>query len=176
MLACLRVVHLKAVVGLALGALFLGFPILLVATAADADAWLTLKVPCAWKDADDANIAKHEGFAWYRCFVKVPEGWKGKDLELVFQRVEEADEAFFNGDRVGATGTLPPKFDGDAISERRYKVSGKLVQAGEYYLISDRVYAKDGLGGILGPFHVLRSDSEAIQPADAVEIRRVDGM
>src|SRR5690242_880967 len=99
----------------ALGSLFLlaslGIAAALIAPPTDGDSWTTLKVPFAWKDANDAKIAKHEGFAWYRCCVKVPEGWKGKDLELVFQRIEEADEAYFNGEKVGATGTLPPKFD-----------------------------------------------------------------
>src|SRR5580704_17280315 len=110
---------MKAVLAFAVAALGLGFALTLIAPPAESDAWTMLKVPASWKDADDAKIAKHEGFARYRCVVKVPEGWKGKDLELVFQRIEEADEAYFNGEKIGATGVLPPKFDGDALSERR---------------------------------------------------------
>jgi hypothetical protein len=149
---------------------------LCVLLASDADAWTTFKVPSAWKDADDPKIAKHEGFAWYRCFVKVPESWKGKDLELVFQRIEEADEAFVNGEKVGTTGTLPPKFESDALSERHYKLSSNLVQAGEYNLIAVRVYAKGGLGGIRGTFHILRCEKEAIQLTGVWQFRRGDDL
>ncbi len=164
---------MKAVLGFALAAFGLVLTALVTMPAASADTWTTLKVPATWKDADDA-IAKHEGFAWYRCLVKVPDGWKGKDLELVFQRIEEADEAFFNGEKVGATGKLPPKFEGDPLSERRYKISGKLVHPGEYNLIALRVYAKGGLGGVRGTFHVLRSEKEAIQLTGTWQFRTGD--
>jgi putative membrane-bound dehydrogenase-like protein len=167
---------MKAILGFAVLVMSLGLAAIVVSPPADPEVWTTVKVPAVWKDADDAAVAKHEGFAWYRCVVKVPDGWKGKDVELIFQRIEEADEAFFNGEKIGATGTMPPKFEGDALSERRYKIEGKLVQPGEYNLIAVRVYAKGGLGGVRGTFHVLRCGKEAIQLTGTWQFRRGDDM
>ena len=39
-------------------------------------AWGALAVPGAWQEVGPAELGEHEGFAWYRSFVRVPENWR----------------------------------------------------------------------------------------------------
>ena len=67
-------------------------------------AWQPLEVPGLWEDVGGPRFAKLDGFAWYRCWVKVPESWKGSDLSLAIDRVSNAFEAYWEGEFVGVGG------------------------------------------------------------------------
>src|SRR5262249_8344302 len=99
---------MKRFVLLAVVVLFLGDvrPSCVCSQAAD---WSTLPVPGMWEDLDK-RFAKLDGFAWYRCRVKTPEAWKGTDLTLAVDRVVNAFEVFWDGEKVGAGGGFPPAF------------------------------------------------------------------
>jgi len=68
--------------------------------------WRLVGVPGAW---EKTGGGKHDGFAWYRCFVKVPADWRGLALKLELGAIDDCDQTFFNGRRVGATGRMPPR-------------------------------------------------------------------
>ena len=120
----------------------------LVAAAAQAgEGWRLVRVPGFWEKAG-GELGRYDGFAWYRCFVKVPAEWKGKTLDLELGCVDDADETFVNGVKVGATGRMPPKYDGQSGAYRRYKVDPKHVRAGAWNVIAVRAYDKSGGGGI----------------------------
>ena len=55
---------------------------------------------------------------------------------------------FVNGVKVGATGRMPPKYDGLSNTYRRYKVDAKHIRPGAWNLIAVRAYDKAGGGGI----------------------------
>ena len=103
--------------------------------------WRPVTAPGHWRQA----LGGYKGFAWYRCFVKVPEGFQGRPLTLSLGRVDDCDETFFNGERVGATGSMPPDFRAAWSTPRTYSVPAGLLRAGKVNLISVRVY--DGGGG-----------------------------
>ena len=125
------------------------------APAATDDGWQLLRAPGFW-EGQDAKLASYDGFAWYRCFVRVPKEFAGEALALELGKVDDCDETFFNGRRVGATGTMPPAYRGLSGEARRYKVPADLVRAGDWNLVAVRVYDAGGGGGIAsGPLRLV---------------------
>jgi alpha-L-fucosidase 2 len=116
--------------------------------AAEPDGWQMLRVPGFWDEGPAGRFPKHDGFAWYRCFVQVPAEWKGRDLTLDLGTVDDSDETFVNGTKVGATGRMPPDYKGDSGRHRRYTVPAKAVRFGDWNLLAVRVYDGGGGGGI----------------------------
>jgi putative membrane-bound dehydrogenase-like protein len=121
-----------------------------------------LPVPGTW-DSHRPELATYDGFAWYRCAVTPPANWKNRALYLYVEKVDNACETFFNGVKVGVSGTLPPKYtSGLATNEHRYVVPGNLVKPGEPNLVAIRVYDHDGKGGFKGRAPYLIGGNEAI--------------
>ena len=117
------------------------------APPASQPAWRLVDVPGFWEPLG-GDFAAHDGFAWYRCFVKVPADWKAQTLRLLLGRIDDADETFFNGAKVGATGRMPPNYKGESGQSRAYSVPAGVVRPGKWNLIAVRVYDKSGGGGI----------------------------
>ena len=115
--------------------------------AAPADGWRYAQAPAYWKDAG-IGLGRHNGFAWYRAFVQVPPEWKGRDLTLDLGRIDDCDETFVNGTKVGATGGLPPKPKPASQVRRTYRVPAKAVRFGAWNLIAVRAYDDGGRGGM----------------------------
>lgn len=134
---------------------------LLSANAADHDGWIPLTVPSAtgWETQAGGRFADHDGFAWYRAYVRVPKEWQGSRLLLIAGSIDNVDEGFFNGQRLGAHGSMPPLYNNPASPIRRpFVIEPDLVRFGDVNLISWRIYDKDGKGGIIGgPVHLTRA-------------------
>lgn len=143
--------------------------------AADLSGWSSTDVPGAWGLRGETESDDYDGFAWYRCYVQVPESWRGSRLLLVAQQVDDVDQAFFNGTRIGANGGLPPLFSRPSSSVRRpYVIDPDLIRFGETNLIAWRIYDEGGEGGIrLGPVHLSRLD-DAIDLSGRWLIRKGD--
>ncbi len=112
--------------------------------------WATTNVPGMWESAFSQELGSYNGFAWYRCFVKVPDDWAGQKLTLKLPGVDDADETFVNGTKVGTTGQMPPNYVGASGKPRVYPIDAKLVRPGAYNLIAVRVYDAGGSGGFAG--------------------------
>lgn len=119
----------------------------LAAKAADDPRWQRLRVPGFWERSSGGILDPHDGFAWYRCLVKVPADWQGQDLTLRLGQIDDCDETFFNGTKVGSSGTLQP-FRTASGERRRYAVPSALVKYGGANLIAVRVWDGGGAGGI----------------------------
>ena len=91
--------------------------------------------------------ADFDGIFWYRRTVTIPAEWAGKELTLSIGAVDDCDETFFNGEKVGATGTSTPNY---WSVPRVYKIPGKLVRAGAN-TIAVRVADMYSNGGLMGP-------------------------
>jgi len=126
--------------------------VLVAASAAlGQDGWRPVRVPGEWSRVGDAELARHDGFAWFRCFVEVPEAWRDEALTLALGKIDDCDEAFFNGAQVGATGKLPPEPQTAWQASRKYTIPPEHVRYGTYNLIAVRAYDNGGDGGIVGP-------------------------
>ncbi|MBQ9367724.1 MAG: hypothetical protein IJT83_08080 [Victivallales bacterium] len=85
---------------------------------------------------------------WYGCLFDVPPELAGRDLLLDLGIIDDADETYLNGSRIGGTGTVP---GGSAWqSDRLYRISAERVKSQRNYL-AVHVWSLWGLGGIVGP-------------------------
>lgn len=125
--------------------------------------WTTIPAPGAWENAPGGKYAKYDGYAWYRCFVKVPAAWKGDDLSLTLHKVDNSYEVFFNGAKVGVSGSFPPGYL-SGVTERpaSYTIEASLVRPGETNHIAVRVYDQTGPGGFNGGAPLLSNETQAI--------------
>lgn len=106
----------------------------------DDSGWLSEEVP-------SSPAADFDGIFWYRRTVTIPAEWAGKELTLSLGAIDDCDETFFNGEKVGATGTSTPNY---WSVPRVYKIPGKLVKAGAN-TIAVRVADMYSNGGMMGP-------------------------
>ncbi|MES2788073.1 MAG: PVC-type heme-binding CxxCH protein [Planctomycetota bacterium] len=131
--------------------------------AADSD-WSPLPVPGVWEQAPGGKFEKYDGIAWYRCSVKVPVDWRGRDLQLKVQKIDNAYEAFVNGQKVGGEGAFPPNYK-SGLNERAISltVPSDIVRVGDWNTVAIRIYDHDGLGGFKGDAPFLGDDVRAIE-------------
>jgi alpha-L-fucosidase 2 len=106
-----------------------------------------MRVPGLWEKLKPDTLKSHDGFAWYRCFVIVPVSWKDNPLTLLLDQIDDSDETFFNGAKIGATGSMPPGYTSGADQARRYEIPSSAVRYGNWNLIAVRVYDGGGDGG-----------------------------
>lgn len=119
------------------------------------DGWARMEVPGSWQDAGDERFADHDGFAWYRCYVKVPNNWVAEgeralwanSLTLLMEGVKDAYEVYINGKLVAAGGRFPPNFQSVAGEYHRHKIQQGVWQKGVYNTFAIRVYSRGGQGG-----------------------------
>jgi sialate O-acetylesterase len=111
-------------------------------------AWQTVRVPGTWAEVSRGTLGRYDGFGWYRCFVNVPADWKGKGLTLTLGLIDDCDETFVNGHKVGASGSMPPaKVATASETPRSYSVPADAVRPGQWNLIAIRVYDRGGRAG-----------------------------
>lgn len=109
----------------------------------DDSGWSTVRV-----DTLLDAFATVDGEAVYRCTVEIPATLAGRDIELALGAIDDVDIAFWNGERIGATGLDTP---GYWAAKRVYQIPGPLVKAGPA-VIAVRVFDRFGGGGMLaGP-------------------------
>ena len=129
--------------------------------AFDDRGWKELLVPGFW---ETQGFQDYDGFGWYRRTFRVPAGFTTGAFVLLMGRIDDIDEVYLNGTRIGQTGRMggkgKPGLDGDEYKRlRAYTVpQGALRRDGENVL-AVRVY--DGLvqGGIYdGPVGFLTQE------------------
>lgn len=103
------------------------------------------------------SAAGHTGFGIYRTNVKIPLEFHGKQPALFFHGIDDADETFLNGMKIGATGSFPePGSDGKGYisawtSSRVYILPESIIKYGAVNTVEVKVYNHSGKGGIYGP-------------------------
>ncbi len=119
----------------------------------DAD-WQLVTVPLSWTKL---NLNQEKSIGWYRVRVVLPNLLLGKDLVVSLNTINDADEIYFNGVKIGATGKFPPNDQSAWDVERNYVVPKELVK--NENLIAIRVYNGSGDGGMMtgSPFITTKS-------------------
>lgn len=100
--------------------------------------WSSVTLPGPW---ENNGLPEFDGIAWYRKRIEIPEDWEGQDLILSLGAVDDNEETWFNGVKVGATE--------GAGTARRYHIPGSQVKSGEA-ILTVRVLDTGGLGGFMG--------------------------
>jgi broad specificity phosphatase PhoE len=129
------------------------------------DSWVQTSVPGGWeKDA----LPNYDGTAWYRVRFTVPgestNRWGPVPLAILLGAVDDADEAFLNGRKIGAMGEFPPAQVTAWDQPRVYEFDSSLLT--ETNVLALRVSDWGGGGGIwkgpvaIGPAAELRTAAE----------------
>lgn len=103
--------------------------------------WQKIEVP---KSIESQGYAS-DGIFWLRLHLQIPPSWLGKDLKLHLGRIDDLDETYFNGHKIGETSfatTASPWSE-----SRDYIIPGKLVTSQDVVL-AVRISDFSGAGGI----------------------------
>jgi hypothetical protein len=125
--------------------------------AYDDSNWKTVRLPAYW---EAQGFKDYDGYAWYRVKFQVPSDYDDEDLILLVGKIDDFDETYLNGERVGRMGRMPEeKMDyphSDAYKQlRAYMIPSGLLQPGKDNVIAVRVYDCWRGGGIYdGPIGI----------------------
>lgn len=119
----------------------------------DDEGWEEIMVPANWKVN---GIFNYQGFAWYRKELTIRQGTNLNDLVLIAGRIDDFDETYLNGEKIGET------FDDErfgrsmSFSELRvYDIPDGLLKEGRN-VISIRVEDLGANGGVYeGPLVII---------------------
>ncbi len=81
--------------------------------------WKTIKAPGHWEGQGYQGI---DGVAWYRREIQIPATWADKPMTLSLAQIDDADETFVNGIKVGSESAWN--------ANRRYTVPKNLIKPG----------------------------------------------
>jgi len=124
----------------------------------DDSSWKTISSANTWEHQGFGNV---DGFAWYRRRVEVPLALRSQirkygGLTININNIDDADEVFFNGARIGASGAFPPNYQSRYGEKRKYIIPLNIINFGKENVIAVRVFDGGGGGGIISASTVLR--------------------
>ena len=107
-----------------------------------------MHVPAYW---ETQGFRGYNGFGWYRRTFRAASGMRGEHLVLVLGRIDDIDEVYLNGERIGSTGRMSkgvnPEVGGMEYTRlRAYTFPAKILRDGEN-TIAIRVYDNFMHGG-----------------------------
>lgn len=117
-----------------------------IAETADESATTPVNFPAAFEDAGGI-WTDYDGEAVFRKTVVVPPAWAGKDLDLSLGVIDDFDDTYWNGEKIGSTGKSQKEW---WTFHRKYTVPGRQVKAGTN-VIAVRIFDNYRNGGIMGP-------------------------
>lgn len=126
------------------------------APSLDDSAWSAFTPPPAYAQLRGFPA---QSFGWYRRRFSVPAALRGKTVELALGKVDDVDETFVNGVKVGQSGSLPPNYATAYGLSRRYVVPAKLLKGDGTDVVALRAYNGEGTGGLYVPTASTNRDS-----------------
>ena len=128
----------------------------------DDASWQDATVPLYW---ETQGLKDYDGFGWYRLRFRPSSALDGKRLILLMGKVDDIDETYLNGERIGRTGSMSPhggsiRTSNEYAELRAYTLPGGLLKFGEENVIAVRVYDSWLHGGIYdGPVGLITRDA-----------------
>ena len=110
------------------------------------NSWQNVTLPSTWER--HSNYRDNDVYGWFRRQIDIPAECQGKDFDLLLGSIDDVDEAFFNGQRIGGTGSFPPDYRTAYDAQRRYRVPASLVRGDGSDVLAVRVFDSAGEGGI----------------------------
>lgn len=108
--------------------------------------WESIYAPSAW---EDEGFNGYDGFAWYRKAFDGRQLSKNENYYLNLGFIDDCDEVYLNGKRIGFSGHMPPKFKTAYNNERKYAILPDLINYSGSNVIAIRVYDVTLGGGIV---------------------------
>ncbi len=108
--------------------------------------WELIKVPSPW---EEQGFHGYNGFAFYRKSFVLDETLKGRTLYLVLGYIDDVDETYLNGKKIGSTGSMPPSIATAYNAKRVYYIPENYLNFGRKNTISVKVYDSQQAGGIV---------------------------
>jgi putative heme-binding domain-containing protein len=127
--------------------------------AAEGD-WIRVRVPGLWKDMPE--LAKKGPVVWYRCWVKVPQEFKGSDVTISLDKLHNAFEIYWDGAKVGQAGSFPPKASDAGNDFFSFSIPEKDVKPGAWQMLAIRIHGSDARAGFGGLFPALIQETLAM--------------
>ena len=109
----------------------------------DDGAWQAVKLPSTWEE--DSNYTQDNVYGWFRRELTIPADLQGKDIFINVGKIDDADETYFNGVKVGGLGQFPPNYVSAWDVIRRYRVPHEIIRYGGKNSLAVRVF--DGISG-----------------------------
>ena len=112
--------------------------------------WQPIEVGKPW----EAIEAGYDGFGWYRKTIILDSRAMRRavrrkgSLVLRLGKIDDADETFFNGVKIGRTGKMPPYPESAWDVDRVYFIPKKLINWRKSNTIAVRVHDSGGGGGM----------------------------
>lgn len=112
----------------------------------DDSGWEKITVPGSW---EGQGFHGYDGYGWYRKSVYLPQDLQQVSYYLKLGYIDDVDEVYVNGIKIGSTGSFPPNYTTAHRSRRLYMIPQKVNVAGGKISIAIRVFDEGGEGGIL---------------------------
>jgi hypothetical protein len=108
--------------------------------------WESVNVPSPW---ENEGFNGYNGYGFYRKNFNIPSAYKGRMLYLNMGYIDDVDEVYFNGHKIGSTGSFPPDYNTAYNAERIYFVPEEYISFDGNNLIAVKVYDSVQDGGIV---------------------------
>jgi beta-galactosidase/beta-glucuronidase len=113
---------------------------------ADKD-WETIDVPSSW---ENEGFNGYNGFAWYRkTFAGSSFENRNDNFNLFLGYIDDVDEVYFNGHKIGSSGSFPPRYHTAFNALRNYYIPKEYINFTGQNVIAVRVYDAEIEGGIV---------------------------
>jgi hypothetical protein len=120
--------------------------------------WETIDVPSNWED-DGFN--GYDGYAWYRASFEGAQLTRNGNFNLFLGYIDDVDEVYLNGRRIGSSGAFPPKYRTAYNAQRNYAVPNEYVNFSGKNVLAVRVYDEALAGGIVsGDIGIFTNESD----------------
>lgn len=108
--------------------------------------WSEIYAPSDW---ESKGFPGYDGYGWYRKTFTIPKTFSNHLLIVELGYIDDVDEVFLNGEKIGQTGSFPPDYSTAYNARRQYVLPGKLLKYDGDNLLSIRVYDSQLEGGIV---------------------------
>lgn len=92
--------------------------------------WQSIHVPGYW---ETQGYEGYDGFGWYRKKFVIPAKYRESKLILLLGKIDDVDEAYLNGNRIGRTGRIYE-------DTRRISLDDHYLEFRAYYITEDDLY------------------------------------
>lgn len=121
--------------------------------------WEKIWVPKGW---EEQGFHGYDGYAWYRTTVELKGLSEKHSYYLELGYIDDVDEVYINGKKIGVTGKFPPNYTTAFNAHRMYAIPTKLLLWDEVITIAVRVFDEGGEGGIIHGDISIMVDNSAV--------------